>query len=78
MKTLRELVEGRGLTELSLAAALEKEAGTASAAAVRRWMLGEFRPSAMYLQALARVLGEEVGVVLEACNASVEARKAVA
>lgn len=78
MKTLRELMEDKGLTERGLLAELEKHGVETTQLTVERWLTGVYMPRPAALKVLAAVLGFDMGVVLEACNASVEARKAVA
>lgn len=78
MKTLQELIEEKGLTVRGLLAELEKQGVETTQLTVERWLGGVFVPRPAALKVLAAVLGADMGVVLEACNASVEARKAVA
>jgi len=78
METISGMVARKGLTARRLLAELEGVGLMVSLLTVDRWLEGVQVPTPPGLVALSKVLGEEMGVVLEACNASVEARKAVA
>lgn len=77
-RTLRDLLDAKELTVLQVAAAMERAGSPVTTFGVQNWVDGLNVPRPVYLPALSLVLGVEKGEVLEACNASVAARKLAA
>lgn len=75
-ETFSELAARKGMTSRQVVAAMEVAGAQVHVNTVERWLAGAGLPQPKVLLPLASALGEEVGVVLEACNASVSARKA--